>query len=626
MTFDRKAVTHRIYLDGQLQDSLQLISIRHSAGAKRLDTAKILVDPSSSVMHAADFQMSSAQNVEVRVQALDPNISGAREVHWGKISSISPMLNPRDDRRILVSRIEPFHFGRPVNGISQFNPFTGVPIVVDRDLTFNPVVDGLVVGNMHSNITDVRIGANLFLDFEAVRTFPAVRLQRGTAIAWTLARAVNYLIRVLNGRDGPGLITAPGLVELTRTFDPRDQLRNLTIRKGTFLPAALDALLNPLGYFWRIEFRQSSRAIKFFRRGIGGPLKTVQHQRIDAVFDQKKTNVERLGVTFDSSRVRNEVSGKGSPEHYELSMILHRAWPESDDDKDSTDTRTDQDAADFQKIRNVYRKWVMNEGGDYIGTRPEIRTPFNTIVFTFLRDVKLLDRFQPRPRRLLPTITLDEENISPIGQVQGVTVEYSNPAFDALDTSPTAKPEFLLLDPGGCQLLTHEAGILFTGRTVPDQVISQQEKARIRVTATLEADVNVTGFAPRLAGSVLTDPASLVLDLSTAYHFRQRLTLSIYALTKGEGSSRDDRIPLQLFCESMRDTWDQADVRGRVVLEGLDHDFEVGDRVRGVAGRDISFQSRPGNPAFPNIMAIDHDKPNQRMILHLQRISETFRR
>jgi hypothetical protein len=597
-----------VYRNGIVTTDLEVISIEESAGADRLDTAQLL------------YKNLNLENREFHSQIVCEEIEIVRGdtgevLHWGKIGIVPPELHPRSESLIVVSRTEKFHVGDRLRLYPVWKPGVGV-VDVSHDLVFNPIIDEKVQGNL--NDTKTNAGTPLFLDPESVRTAAARTLQGANTTTWPLSKCIYFLLTWLNGLetyvDNPSL----SVIEAA-TNDADDLVLNLTIPRGTWLADALDMLLVPLGYRWRVKRTAlGQRTFEFFNR-TAGTLVWLHHQAIGSTLTVGETNVEAAGMRFDVTNLANEVTVVGGYYAYEMTFELARAWPEADDGKERDELKKDH--PDFDDVRDVFRKWVLNEAGDYIGLRPELDNVYTSAFRTAIgaAGLDVADQFVPRRRKLMPTLTLASDN-TPIGDVEGVDIEYSN-------TSPEEWKTIQKVGNATCKLLDHEAGVYFDASSLPEEFFEDPANLKIRVTATIQTDKRLESTAARQADSPQADVAPLVLDVPTKFRHQQVTTQSKYSGSGKPSLEQVDLTAIGAFAVRVRQIWDLMDVGGVVQLDGLDATdvgtvYQIGQRVRGILGKNLFFRAKNGADEFPQIVAIDRDINKQSMTLHLQRISE----
>jgi hypothetical protein len=545
---------------------------------------------------------------------------------------VIPIFNPTGETFKLISQTQPYLFGRPSGGVVMYNPNfpratewnpDGIPMqpegqfkLVDDPIVFNPEIDGKVFGNMHDSMTYGERQLNIFLHPDAVKTAAGQRLHQGQAIHWTLSAAVYYLCHWLNPRQV--VIKNPSRAELVHAFnDSVDFVRNALVADGEYLPEVLDAFLGPLGYHWKLrKGRTRAAKIEFYQRAAGGSLVWLNHQRFGEIFDPKKTNVEANGVVFDSGRLANRIVGRGSKLQIEITAELVRAWDPQFDEWNRDDFRksnlTDEAVAESPGVKDAWRKWTLNENGDYIGLRPELREEFSPGLKARLRAGGYLDWMIPGRRKFLPTLTRIADSTQPAGEADGIEIEWR--VGDG-QWRPASRWEV--------GILQHECGIHLGGDEIPEELFDAGPDAAIRVTATIETDFRITAIAERRNSSPLVDVGTAILDLDSQFHWREVTALSKYKSSNRPSDAEDDRLSLVAFVNEIRDRFDNLDVAGAVTLEGVDqHQYRIGDRVAGVKGKGISFRSRSDATTYPQIAAITYDIEGQKTILHMQRVRE----
>jgi len=627
--FERTAVKYQIYRNGGLvtNNSIEVVRIFESANATQLDTAELWLDSGYSGQYV--FALSEPPLMGDEIEIVDP--SNGAVVHWGKITTVRPELSPKGEGFHLVSRTEMFHLGGRVDGYFTWSPFNDAPWHVDHPMIFNPVIDGKVIGNSHSS-RGLGVGdAIVFLDPESCRTEKSRELQAGVNTTWTLSEAINYLLWSLN--ENQLYISNPPRESYDALFDPvNSQFNAVHVPNNRYLAQALDDILIPLGFNWRVKRNGiGDREFSFFARGTGGDLVSVYLQEANAELDLTQTNIEACTVGFDTSRLANSVVVRGGFKEYEITQELGRCWPQDQDNLSDDELSTKVD--NFEEVRNVYRKWVWNEAGDYNDLRPEFGGPIlvDSALNVNLGDPpfnQLIDT--PRRRRFLPCLTLreseDDTGLEPIGSVHGVEIKYLNPLYDP-EADPQVEPLYLPAGNWGIEILENECGIYIGQERVPEEILSQGTAAKLFATFTYRTDQRLEGYAPYIVGnSPQVDLAPVVIDLPDRFQYRKVTENSHYygevvEEPTRQSLQRDDSAAIQAYAEHLQRAFNLMEVGGRIVLEGLDHNYEVGQRVSGIVGREVSFAASPVTESYPQIVAIERDAQSQAMTLHLQRVN-----
>jgi hypothetical protein len=613
----RQSVDYTVYLDHRnANDYIEISRMVDSVGAQRLDTA-VLVHKLADV---EDFDHSTWIGLEVEIVRTQTS----EVVHWGKIELASPLLSAElGEILTLTSRADRFLLGGKITGaVAVWDPRIAAPIEIYLGgVVFNPEIDGNVYGNENNTFTSP--DTYLFLDPESVRTAAARTYQGANITPWPLSQAVHYLLWTHNPNQ-PYVSNRP-IGDLYAIFDDaNDLIKDVHLPLDMYLCDALDALLIPLGYHWFIERRDlvggdlvagqlpadsGRRRFQFVKRGSGGALVTVSHQRWGEKIDNTKTRVITSGVQFDASRLANHVACRGGLAEFEVTVELARGWAAASDSLTSDDLIKDGPGWDATK-KDVWRKWVLNEAGDYIGLRTEINGLWTAAFRSTLSGLSLHDFFVAHRRKLLPTLTLNPDN-TPIGQQKGgIEIEYSNAA------SPEWKPITW-----GMTVLEHEGGVYFDGDRLPEEFFFYPANMRIRATFTLAADLRLQG----LAAAVLVpqpDVVPVVLDLRKQFRFRQVTTASKYSGSGLPSLATDDTTAIGTFAAYVSTIWNLLDIGGPIELEGLDNTYQLGSRVEKIAIKNLPFEAKPASGKYPQIVAIEKNVTNQTTTLHLERFSE----
>lgn len=451
----RPSVAYSVYINGVLSDGIvtggwQPMRTFESAGGKTIDHATIEVQWNSAPFFYTgleDFNPYNFIGLEIEIV----RTSNSQVVHWGKVTQLPTLLSGDSGETLeLVSRAEIYLLGDQVDGFAVWDPIAAAASTTAGDLVFNPMIDGVIYGNLNDTKT-TGAGGLLFLDPESVRTPAAQTLQGANVIHWTLSQAVYYLLWDLNTPQTH--ISNPDETTLNAVFnDPTALVNEVRIPRGTHLAHALDHLIEPLGYRWKMKRTDlGARVYEFFKKGTGGTLRSVYHQRalsdLSNPRDLGETNVYTAGLTFDVANLANEFWIRGGFGEYEVTVELVRGWAAA---KDPTGIESadiyEKTNPKFNDNRDIMRKWVLNEAGDYIGLRTGIDNPFTSEFRTRLTALSLLPSFNARRRRFMPTMTQKRDvtgavrDWSPIGTLDGVEVEYCNAATKTVTGATNASP------------------------------------------------------------------------------------------------------------------------------------------------------------------------------------------
>jgi len=604
----REDTVWKVFVNGKLDNELRVLSVEESVGFERLDTAVLAYDKFGTATKSG--KLSTIEHFELRSVSTEIEIvrnmmgfPNEQVVHWGKVQESHPRIAGSDSGMKIVSRTERFHFGNPFVRVPVWNPKTGKMSEVDTKPIVNPVIDGKTEGNQHPTKMFAPGNYSAFLDPESTRTDASVKWHGGKPVEWSLVEIVYALCWILNGRQQ--YIVNPTKAELANVLSTASVVRDFEIPQGKYLPEILSRLLVPLGYRWHVEKpRQSHRQLRFLRRGRGKYI-TFKHQIRGSNLDIKKTEVEVCAPRYDTSRAINAVICRGSYLEAEFTDTLQKAWDAKYDNVNRQDLESSV-IEENPEHRDVYRKYVLNEAGDYTGLRPEITTPATELLFKPLTPV-------PRRLKLRPCLTLGDDG-APIGQVRGIVIEYSD---------PNTAGKWIAADTAGIQILEQEAGIRFSGAMPPEILLDQRAYGNVRVTASVRFDQRLFGVAAHKAASVQTDDNTVVIDADDMFHYRKVSKYSQFWNTGRKTLERDDRIGIEAYAEGLRRLFDSATVGGRIALEGTDRSgYQLGDHVTEVEGISVDLRGNPGQTPriFPQIVRIKYDLVSKTTVLDLEQI------
>ncbi|MCJ7778435.1 MAG: hypothetical protein MUP16_08995, partial [Sedimentisphaerales bacterium] len=146
------------------------------------------------------------------------------------------------------------------------------------------------------------------------------------------------------------------------------------------------------------------QAIVFYRSGTGRIVE-LNCQKAGERFSISKTNISKWLSQKNFFPVTHRYIGQGDFKIYEATFELVKAWDPADESTDY-DTFSPTTNPDFYKVKDVYRKWVLNEAGDYSDT------PYGQgDAFDFSKIFES-SNFVQRRRRFWPALTTDKQDKS----------------------------------------------------------------------------------------------------------------------------------------------------------------------------------------------------------------------
>jgi len=383
-------------------------------------------------------------------------------------------------------------------------------------------------------------------------------------VAWTLDEAVAYVLAEHAASDA---VEVPSQSEV-RSALPATVIRDVSLQ-GRSLGEALEALLELAG----------ARLVARVEPGVGAVSRRLElwcpdrepagwlcHQPPGRVYDPAQTDFAALEVRMDFAAAPRRYVARGDSRFHESTFDLVAGWDDAlaTSDPDDFSPRTN---ADFDGVRDVFRKWVVNEDGTYSdppysrGEPPDFSALFEGTPYV------------RRRRRLLPCLSRDA-----LGRSRGVYVEVS------LDGGTSWEQSAL-----GARVLRDECGVYLAEDPLPSRYLAaaMRGEACLRVTATVESDALLSAEYAGAEGADLPGRTRHV-NVPAGYRYRRVAPTSRF---HGEGGAdeADDGERLQ---DLIRAAW-EADRRApspaRIEVPYLAIGHRLGERILGTRGRGLAL-------------------------------------
>lgn len=220
---------------------------------------------------------------------------------------------------------------------------------------------------------------------------------------WSYGEVIDYLLCEYLLR---GELQKPG-VEQLKALTEGQLVRDLDIT-GLNLIEALRRCCERIGLNFKFVacLSQSGpeQAIVFYKVGKGRTVELDYQQRGEQA-SVSKTNIAKFHSIKNFWPITHKYIGQGDFKVHEATFDLVKAWDSSLEDI-NYDKFSPSTNADFYKVKNVYRKWCLNEAGGYSGE------PYNQgDTFDFSKIFET-EQFVARRRRFWPTLTNDKQGKS----------------------------------------------------------------------------------------------------------------------------------------------------------------------------------------------------------------------
>lgn len=399
------------------------------------------------------------------------------------------------------------------------------------------------------------------------------------AVAWTLAEAAAYLLAEYGDAER---LPAPPPSELREVL-PALVLNDVSL-EGRTLGEALAALLEPVGGRISVAARPGtggvSRRLEIWLPG-RAPRIRLAHQAIGETFDPDATQFASLSARFEFAAAPRRYVARGDAKLYESTFDLVAGWDDalaSYDPDDFSPTANDY----FDGIRDVFRKWVLNEAGEYSAA------PYDRGPPPDLSDVFEGEAYVRRHRRFLACLSRDA-----LGRSRGVYAELS------LDAGQSWAPLA-----AAARVLDGECGLYLTGDVLPPEYLRacMLGAARVRVTATIESDARVEADAGDSGAADLPGRTRHVA-VPAGYRYRKVRPASRFF---GEAADEaDDTERLAALVQAAFEADRVTPAPARVEIPHVALGWSVGVRLEGTRGRRLDLaREHAGFRSDPVVRAV----------------------
>ncbi|MCX5672311.1 MAG: hypothetical protein NTU94_13420 [Planctomycetota bacterium] len=400
--------------------------------------------------------------------------------------------------------------------------------------------------------------------------------------AWTLDEAVAYLL----AEHGESEVVDVPMLSEVRSIVGALVIRDVAL-EGRTLGEALGALLELAGARIAVVAEPGetglSRRLEIWRPD-RAPTGWLVHQPPGGRYDPAATNLAALAVRMHFEAAPRRYAARGDPKLYESTFDLVRGWD------DSLATYVPEDFSpsanpDFADVRDVFRRWALNEAGDY-SAAPYNRGP--APVFSSLFEGALYVR---RRRRFLPCLSRDV-----LGRSRGVYTEVS------LDGGTTWEQMNL-----ATRVLTDECGLYLTEDPLPSRYLAAAMRGlvRIRVTATVESDACLSAERAE-AGPADRPGRTRHLSVPAGYRFRQVASTSRF-YGQGGADETDDTAKLQDLVDAAYEADRRVPAPACIEVPYLAMGHRPGERILGVRGRRLDLaRQHAGYETTPVVKSVLH--------------------
>lgn len=551
------AASVAILVDGTPCPALELIEIVRS-GWPGFSRARLAYNPAAYT----DGNVTPVEDIESKFQMGRPvcirqyyngTPPGAAvfsfPIFHGSIERIETKLSAQNEQVEIIAGDSSVNLRRiSVYGRRLAKPDGSNVFLAGFDTIFNPDGEG------NAAPTPVEVGG---------KSYTAFCSDSSQGRLWSCEEVIYYL---LCEYAPAGQLQTPTFAQL-KAITENQIVRDLDVT-GLNLLEALHRCCERIGLKFKFVPRLAptgpEEAIVFYRNGTGR-LVELNCQPAGEHLSISKTNIAAMRSCRNFWPITHKYIGQGDFKVFEATFDLVKAWDpnleDSDYDKFSPSTNPD-----FHQVKDVYRKWCLNEAGQYSSS------PYNRgEAFNFSR-IFGTSNFIPRRRRFHPALTTDA-----MGRSLGY---YLQVAYGTADTGHTWLQYLHAFN-----ILLDECGVWLSSDQLDADTwfAALQGLLRFRITASVIADERLTAV---LADGPVHSTAPVVehvMTLPRQFKYRKRTEQSIFAGSSdpalGTPNEADDSSTLHEFVRRTAATSSETIETFEIQTPSLMFDCQVGDIV-----------------------------------------------
>ena len=540
-----------VFIDGVICEFLEVAEIVRAANPA-FGSARFIYNPSA----CDNSTIVPAEQVET-VAPMGKSIS-VRQLYDGGIGRALP-----EGVSIFEGQIERIETNIDDNG--------EVVQIVAKDLA--AVLDRITIYGKRVLTTD---GQTLFLDgaktifnennepdaaketfHQAGQSYTVFEKKTDNAVHWSYGKIIHYLLCEYS-QVGKLMIPSVGQLEMVTNNYTAGEINV----NGLSLISAVEKCCEDVGirfkFVWRNEANGPAVGITFYRQGRGAEVE-LNCQPAGQSLTISTTNIYKLNSSRDLWPVTHRYIGWGDYREFETTFDLIKAWDSSLQGGPRADYSTT--SGNFEPLRDVYRKWCLNEAGDYTDA------PYSQgDAFDFTR-IFGSDKYLRRARVFAKALSCDD-----YGDSFGFYLEVS---YDSGDNWAQYADDF--------DVLNDECGVWLSDVDFSDAVWNAAVAGtlRFRITATVQSDERLSYTIALGPVDSTVEVIDHLIDKSSVFEYRKVSPRSIFANYPADEA--DDTEPLVGFirrhteseCDSNSNVFETVDVMTPMIAM----DYRVGDRV-----------------------------------------------
>jgi hypothetical protein len=580
------AASVSILVDGILCHDLELIEIVRS-GWPEFGWAKLAYNPAAhtgaDVKTTEDFvnEFAAGKTVCIR-QYYNADLCGSSifglPIFRGQIESIETWRTAGGEKLEIIARDFNVNLKRLSVYGQRLAKADGSSIFpAGLDTIFNPD------GKGNANQTAINLDGKSYIVFCG---------EPSQGRFWTCAEVIDYL---LCEYAPAGQLKTPSFSQL-QALTENQIVRDLDVT-GLNLIEALNRCCERIGLKFKFVPRMAengpNQAIVFYRAGTGR-LVELNCQPAGQQLSISKSNIAEIHSRKKFWPVTHRYIGQGDFKVYEATFELIKAWDSSlegtDYNKLSPTTNPD-----FYQVKDVYRKWCLNEAGQYSDA------PYNQGNAFDFSKIYQSNNFVQHRRRLHPSLTTDK-----LGRSQGYYLQVS---YDNGQSWRQYLYAFnILLDECGMWLSSDQLDI-------ETWIAALRGFLRFRITASVVSDERLTAVVTDGPVNSTAPVVEHLMTLPRQFKYRKVSDQSIFAgatdETLGVPDEIDDSTTLYEFIRHTAEMSLEVIETFDIQTPSLMLDYQVGDIVStSPESRDL-LACRSDNRSTNRIVRVQMDFEKQ---------------
>ena len=546
--------TVSILLDGALCPFLEPIEIVRSSWPD-FSWARLAYNPaaytSADLVAAEDIETELTMGERVCIQQIYNGVppgaaAFAFPLFEGQIEGIQTEIGPNGERVEIVAR----DFSANLKRITVYGQRVGDSdgsslFLVGVDTVFNPD------GKANANLMPIEVNGKSYITFCC---------ESSQGRLWSYAEVIDYLLceYLPNGQ-----LQTPDIEQL-RALTENQRVRDLDVT-GLNLLQALHQCCERIGLKFKFVPRPvqtgPTQAIAFYKSGAGRAVE-LNCQPHGEQCSISKTNIVSLRSQKNFWPITHKYIAQGDFKVYEATFELVKAWDGSHEDTDY-DKFSPSTNPGFYQVKDVYRKWCLNEAGDYSNA------PYNQGDAFDFSKIFQGGNFIHRRRRFWPVLTTDKQERS-LGYFLQVSFDNGLHWWQYLYAFNN------LLDECGVWLSSDQLD-------VDTWVAALKGVLRFRITVSVVSDERLNCVVADGPVDSTVPVVEHIITLPRQFKYRKVSGQSIFANSSddmlGVPDEADDSIALYEFVRKRAQVASETIETVDVQTPYLAFDYRIGDRV-----------------------------------------------